>query len=91
MARFPRWEALALASTRKLLSGCMLFPFEREGGLAFPGESLSRISCDFGTGGAGIALVMDRYRTRRGAAFMLDELLPGWSQDDRPPAAAGAA
>lgn len=84
MARFPRWETMALAATRRLLAGAMLFPVERAGGLAFPGESLTRISCDFGTGGAGVALVMDRYRKRDGASFMLDELLPDWAPQDRP-------
>lgn len=84
MARFPRWESMAMAATRRLLAGAMLFPVEREGGLAFPGESLTRISCDFGTGGAGVALVMDRYRKRDGASFMLDELLPDWAPQDRP-------
>ncbi|AWV08102.1 class III lanthionine synthetase LanKC [Marilutibacter maris] len=83
MARFPRWEAQAQNSVRRLLAGCMLFPFERDGGLAFPGESLNRISCDFGTGGAGIALVMNRYLKRDGASFMLDELLSGWHAEDR--------
>lgn len=83
LARFPRWEGQALASIRRILAGAMLFPFERDGGLAFPGESLSRISCDFGTGSAGIALVMNRYLERDGASFMLDELLPGWSLEDR--------
>jgi serine/threonine protein kinase len=84
MARFPRWEEIAMASARKLLAGCMLFRLDREAGLAFPGESLSRISCDFGTGSAGIALVMHRYRTRCGPSFMLDEMIPDWSPDDRP-------
>jgi hypothetical protein len=86
MARFPHWEEMALGSAKKLLSGCMLFPVERPAGLAFPGESLSRISCDFGTGGAGIALMMHRYLTRSGASFMLDELIPNWSGPDRPAA-----
>lgn len=84
MARFQRWEGMAEASTRKLLSGCLLFPVERDGGLAFPGESLSRITCDLGTGGAGIALVMHRFLTRCGPSLMLDEVIPGWSATDRP-------
>jgi serine/threonine protein kinase len=83
MARFGRWEEIAERSTRKLLSGCLLFPVERAGGLAFPGESLSRIACDFGTGGAGIASVMHRYATRCGASLMLDDAIPGWSKLDR--------
>lgn len=86
LARFPDWEDRAMASSRKLLAGCMLFPVRRGNALAFPGESLNRISCDFGTGGAGVALMMHRYRTRGGASFMLDELLPDWSVQDRPEA-----
>jgi serine/threonine protein kinase len=80
MARYPQWEAMALQRMRKLLSGCMLFPMRRPAGLAFPGESLSRISCDFGTGGAGIALMMHRYRARTGlsrvGSLMIDLLPP---------------
>lgn len=86
MARFERWEELALASTRKLLAGCMLFQLEREGGLAFPGESLARISCDLGTGSSGIALVIHRFRARCGSSFMLDELIPDWMVEDQPAA-----
>lgn len=84
MARFPRWEEVATATTRKLLAGCLLFRLEREAGVAFPGESLSRISCDLGTGSAGIALVMHRFQTRCGPSFMLDELMPDWPSEDRP-------
>jgi serine/threonine protein kinase len=83
LARFAPWKERAEHSTRKLLAGCMLFPIEQPQGLAFPGESLSRVSCDFGTGSAGIALVMQRYLQRDGASFMLDELLPDWSPVDR--------
>lgn len=84
LARFPHWEDLALTATRRLLAGCSLFHMERKTGAAYPGESLSRISCDFGTGGPGIALVMHRYLTRCGPSFMLDELLPDWPSQDRP-------
>lgn len=87
MARFPRWEEVSIATTRKLLAGCMLYRLERDAGLAFPGESLSRISCDFGTGSAGIALVAHRLHTRCGASFMLDDLMPDWPLEDRPAAA----
>ncbi len=83
MARFERWSEVSSMTVRKLLSGCMLFAMRREGGIAFPGESLNRISCDFGTGGAGIALVIHRHMTRCGASFMLDELIPGWRPQDR--------
>lgn len=84
MARFERWQGIAEATIPKLLSGCLLFPVEKQAGLAFPGESLSRISCDLGTGGAGIALVMHRHLTRCGPTLMLDDLLKGWVPTDRP-------
>lgn len=83
MARFERWSDVSAITVRKLLSGCMLFAMRRPGGIAFPGESLNRISCDFGTGGAGIALVIHRHMTGCGASFMLDALIPGWRQEDR--------
>lgn len=82
LARFPRWQASAEKCMARLMAGCLLFPFERDGGLAFPGDSLSRISCDLGTGSAGIALVMNRYLKRSGASFMLDEILSDWSPRD---------
>jgi hypothetical protein len=65
----------ALLAARKALSGILLFRVERAAGTAFPGESRTRISCDFGTGGAGIALFLHRLLTGGGPAFMLDELL----------------
>lgn len=83
LARFPRWRAVAEASLKRLFSGCLLYGLESEHGVAFPGESLARISCDLGTGSAGVALVLHRYIARDGAPLMLDELLPGWSATDR--------
>ncbi len=65
----------ALAGAWKALSGILLFRLEKEGGLAFPGETLARISCDFGTGGAGIALFLHRLLRGGPPPFMLDELL----------------
>jgi hypothetical protein len=53
-------------------------PFQvpwQDGTIAFPSESLARISCDFGTGGAGIALFIHRLLTQSAPSFMLDELL----------------
>jgi serine/threonine protein kinase len=65
----------ALAGARKALSGILLFQLEKKSGLAFPGETLARISCDYGTGGAGIALFIHRLLKGGTPAFMLDELL----------------
>lgn len=67
----------ALAAARKALSGMLLFKLDRAAGPAFPGETLSRISCDYGTGGAGMALFAHRLVAGGGASYMLDELLDG--------------
>ena len=75
LAAFGRHGAAALAGARKTLAGLLLFRLEREEGIAFPGESRSRISCDFGTGGAGIALFLHRLQSGGPPAFLLDELL----------------
>ncbi|MFZ6820430.1 class III lanthionine synthetase LanKC [Undibacterium sp. Ji22W] len=83
LARFDRWRDSALTSLTRIFSGCSLYALHREQGIAFPGESLMRISCDLGTGGAGIAMVLHRYLTRCGASLMLDDLLPGWAKEDR--------
>jgi hypothetical protein len=51
----------------------MMFRVERRG-IAFPGDSLSRLSCDYGTGSAGIALFLNRLLGRQKSDFMLDPL-----------------
>lgn len=59
----------------RVATGISLFRIEREQGLAFPGEGLQRISCDYGTGSAGIAYFLHRL-TRSGVegAFSLERL-----------------
>jgi Lanthionine synthetase C-like protein/Protein kinase domain len=66
-----------LAAACRVAAGVMLFRLDKGGeGIAFPGADLWKISCDYATGSAGIALFLDRLLTRRPADFMLDELLP---------------
>jgi len=80
-------EEESLRAARKVLAGLLLFRLEREEGLAFPGESLTRISCDFGTGSAGVAHFIHRLASRGAPLFMLDELLESSNiphQDIRP-------
>ena len=62
---------------RRVADGVRLFAVERPAGIAFPGELLLRISADYATGSAGIALFLHRL-ARGGGAFdlLLDELLP---------------
>jgi lantibiotic modifying enzyme len=66
-------EQRFLESARKVAQGIMHFRVERNGA-AFPGEMSSRLSCDYGTGSAGIALFLDRLVRRQKNDFMLDEL-----------------
>jgi tRNA A-37 threonylcarbamoyl transferase component Bud32 len=60
-------------SAQKAAEGIMHFRIQRSG-LAFPGELLSRLCCDFGTGSAGIALFLNRLLGRQKGDFMLDQL-----------------
>ena len=70
----PRFGVAA----RHVADGVNLFQIRRPGGIAFPGDGGFRISCDFATGGAGVAVVLDGLMApTKEAPFMLDELLPG--------------
>ena len=65
-----------LDAAYRVASGISLFTIDREEGVAFPGNGLQRISCDFGTGSAGVGLFMKRLVKGGKANFQLDELLP---------------
>jgi lantibiotic modifying enzyme len=60
-------------SAQKAAAGIMHFRLQRNGA-AFPGELLSRLCCDFGTGSAGIALFLNRLLGKQKNDFMLDQL-----------------
>lgn len=60
---------------RKAAAGVLLFKLSRETGIAFPGEQLMRISCDYATGSAGIMLFLHRLMHLGQPSFLLDELL----------------
>ncbi|HEV3040325.1 MAG TPA: class III lanthionine synthetase LanKC [Candidatus Angelobacter sp.] len=62
-----------LQSAHKAAQGIMNFRVDRAG-IAFPGEMLSRLSCDYGTGSAGIALFLNRLQGHQIGNFMLDAL-----------------
>ncbi len=62
-----------LEAAARVAQGIMMFRVERRG-TAFPGDSLSRLSCDYGTGSAGIALFLNRLLGRQKSDFMLDPL-----------------
>jgi hypothetical protein len=51
-----------------------LFKLEKGSGFAFPGDRLLRISCDYGTGSAGVGVFLQRLRTNGESDFMLDAL-----------------
>lgn len=65
----------ARAAARKVLAGALLFRICRPVGIAFPGESRTRIACDFATGSAGIASFIHRFLTNAPQPFLLDDLL----------------
>lgn len=71
-----RNEPAYRTNAMRVLAGVKLFQLERPNGIAYPGDTLSRISCDFATGSAGVALFFDRLVRNTKPAFMLDELLP---------------
>jgi serine/threonine protein kinase len=62
-----------LESARKAAEGITHFRVDR-GGVAFPGDMISRLCCDYGTGSAGIALFFNRLLGRQHHDFMLDSL-----------------
>lgn len=59
----------------RVAAGISLFKIEKRLGLAFPGDMLRRISCDYGTGSAGVGHFLYRltHREEEGA-FNLDRL-----------------
>lgn len=63
-----------LEAAYRIAAGVSLFIIEKEEGVAFPGDELKRISCDFGTGSAGIGLFLHRLVHRGESHFKLDEL-----------------
>ncbi len=75
LADFGEDHGSGVPGVLKPFAGLLHFKLEREAGVAFPGESRSRISCDYATGTAGVALFIHRYLHGGQPAFMLDELL----------------
>lgn len=71
-------EEECMAGAHKVARGVMLFQLEREGeGIAYPGDELWKISCDYFTGSTGIALFIKRLYSRASPEFFLDELFDG--------------
>jgi hypothetical protein len=67
-------DARYLSSAWKVAGGIHQFRVERSG-IAFPGDLLARLTCDYGTGSAGIALFLHRLIAGGEADFMLDRLM----------------
>ena len=63
----------------RITEGLLRFQIETQKGVAFPGDQLFRISTDFGSGSAGIALFLNRLRNHEQKLpnfnFLLDDLL----------------
>ncbi len=60
-----------LRSAQRIAEGILQFQVERCG-IAFPGDSISRLSSSYGNGSAGIALFLNRLSGQKGNHFMLD-------------------
>ena len=71
----PKYISEAL----RITEGILRFQLDKPDGIAFPGEQLLRISTDFGSGSAGIALFLSRLANRekrfQNFNFLLDDLL----------------
>lgn len=64
-----------LEGTYRVATGLSLFRIPRKQGLAFPGDMLRKISCDYGTGGAGVGHFFHRLTHREEESpFQLDGL-----------------
>jgi hypothetical protein len=74
LAETEGYERRARDAARRVATGVTLFQLERPEGIAFPGYDLFRITCDYGSGSAGIALFLNRLLTGRQADFLLDTL-----------------
>lgn len=68
-------EARYREAAMKAGEGIRQYRVERPQGIAFPGDMLSRLCCDYGTGSAGIGLFLNRLQGRQKNDFMLDCLL----------------
>jgi lantibiotic modifying enzyme len=66
-------ESRFLEMAKRIASGLLLFAIPRDEGIAFPGERLLRISCDYGTGSAGVALFFQRLVTRKRSLIGMDD------------------
>ena len=80
-AWYQTGEERHLLSAWEAAEGALLFRIDSEDGIAFPGEQTRRESADFATGGAGVALFLDRLLKAQNVIqenflFMVDELLP---------------
>jgi len=62
-------------AAHRIATGLSLFGIEREEGLAFPGDGLTRICCDLATGSAGIGRFFHRLVHGGSTPLLLDDLL----------------
>lgn len=67
-------ESRYLDGAYRVATGISLFKIERSQGLAFPGDFLRRISCDFGTGSAGVGHFLHRLVHKTEGSYNLDQL-----------------
>lgn len=68
----------------RVIEGIKLFQIATDSGVAFPGYELYRLSCDFGTGSAGVALLLHRYLRGGASDFLLDEVIENDKRTNAP-------
>ncbi len=67
-------ERRHLDGAYRIASGLSLFKIEKEEGIAFPGDGLVRICCDWATGSAGVGHFFHRLVHKDEGSFQLDQL-----------------
>jgi tRNA A-37 threonylcarbamoyl transferase component Bud32 len=69
-------EERYVRAARNLADTIMMYALPRPEGLALPGDTLTRITCDFATGSAGVISFFDRLQRGGPAPYFLDEFFP---------------
>jgi serine/threonine protein kinase len=75
-------ESRYLDGAYRVASGVSLFKIEKDEGIAFPGDSLIKICCDFGTGSAGVGHFLHRLIHKQEGSFLLDQFFANGSKQE---------
>ena len=59
----------------EIANNVLIYSIEKENGVIYPGRSILRLSCDYGTGSAGVGIFLNRLLENKGRKFVNDYLL----------------